>query len=133
MSAAAVLNGEIYVVGGRWSGVGERTTVEIYTLETDSWRFGPELDVARSGHAVVALKGDLYAIGGEVLGSGDALAAVERLPAGTSSWERGPPLPVGLHGVPALADGETIYLLGGSQAGGAIENDGVVYSWTPDE
>ena len=130
--AAAVLEGEIYVVGGRWSGVGERTTVEIYEPLTNSWRFGPELEVARSGHAVVALNGDLFAIGGEVLGSREALASVERLPAGASSWERGSPLPVGLHGVPALADGDTIYLLGGSRAGAAIENDGIVYSWAPD-
>ena len=130
--AAAALNGKIYALGGRWSGKGELTSVEVYDPTTDAWATAPSLQIARGGFAAVSVDGKLYAIGGEVLTSGNhALTSVEVFDPEQEAWQSGPDLPLTLHGVPAVNVNGTIYVLGGADRAGAISNQGLVFSLTP--
>lgn len=48
-TTAVSRNGQLLLIGGRWSGVGELADVELYDPATDSWREAPDLAVARAG------------------------------------------------------------------------------------
>lgn len=66
LSAAAGLDGKIYVIGGqpRWAG-GPLATVEIYDPATDTWSKGPSLRIGRQGHAsAVTGDGRIWVTGG---------------------------------------------------------------------
>jgi N-acetylneuraminic acid mutarotase len=129
-SAAAVLDGKIYALGGRWSGTGELTSVEMYDPAKDSWSSAPSLQIARGGFAAVTVDGQIYAIGGEVLsGENHALTSIEVFDPEGGAWTDGPNLPLGLHGVPAVNVNGVIYVLGGADRAGAISNQGLVFSF----
>ncbi len=128
---AVSADGMIYVVGGRWHDVGERASVEVFTVATGQWSAVPDMRAARGGHAAAAYRGLVLAIGGEVLASGNALADVEAFDPSLQQWTPWPPLPVGLHGLPAVVVGDHVLVLGGSTVGAAIVNDGTTYRWAP--
>jgi N-acetylneuraminic acid mutarotase len=138
-TAAVVLDGEIVALAGRWAGVGELTSVEIYDPAADAWRFGPPMSVARGGFgAAVAPSGEgeggrIYVAGGEVLtGEREALTSVEVYDPATEQWAGGPDLPVGLHGMPMVAYGGALYVIGGSDWAGMIDNHGRVLVYRVD-
>ena len=64
--AAAVLNGEIYVVGGVGVNHALRTALLIYNPTTDQWRTGPSMSVPREHLTAAAVGNRIYAIGGRV-------------------------------------------------------------------
>jgi N-acetylneuraminic acid mutarotase len=131
-TAAATLDGKIYALGGRWSGTGELTSVEVYDPAADSWTIGPPLTIARGGFAAVSMNEKIYVLGGEVLtGANLALTSVEIFDPQRNIWEHGPDLPLPLHGVPAVSVNGAIYVLGGADRAGAISNQGLVFSLTP--
>jgi N-acetylneuraminic acid mutarotase len=124
---AVAFHGEIWVIGGRWPGVGELATVEIYNPADNTWRSGPPLNVARAGFAAAVVDESIMAAGGEVIINGSAtLDSLEILPAGGSSWQIGPKLLVPMHGVGGAAFEHSFVLVGGSLRAGAIENEGQV-------
>ena len=130
--SATVLDGKIYALGGRWSGTGELTLVEVYDPEMDSWTAAPPLQTARGGFAALTVDGKIYALGGEVLsGENQALTSVEVFDPEKAAWESGPDLPLPLHGVPAVNVDGVIYVLGGADRAGAISNQGLVFSLQP--
>jgi N-acetylneuraminic acid mutarotase len=97
-TAATVLEGKLYVLGGRWSGAGELTSVEIYDPATDTWTDGVPLQTARGGFSAVTVDGRIYALGGEVLtGDNQALNSVEIFDPKRGEWVPGPDLPLSLH------------------------------------
>jgi N-acetylneuraminic acid mutarotase len=131
-TAATVLDGKIYALGGRWADSGELTSVEVYDPVTDSWTSASSLQTARGGFAAVTVNERIYALGGEVLtGANHALASVEIYDPQRGVWEFGPDLPLPLHGIPAVNADGTIYVLGGADRAGAISNQGLVFSLTP--
>jgi N-acetylneuraminic acid mutarotase len=76
-AAAAVVGGKIYVIGGAAipSGVTALTpsspqavvaTVEEYDVATDTWRTRASMPTPRNHHALGAVNGKIYAIGGRV-------------------------------------------------------------------
>ena len=127
--SAVVMDGKIMVIGGRYRGVGELNSTEIYTVETNQWKLGPVLNVARGGHAVVAHNGGIIVMGGEIImGNGKkVLGDSERLDQLTAQWRKGWDLPQALHGLAAISHNESVYILGGSERAGAIVNRGRVY------
>jgi N-acetylneuraminic acid mutarotase len=130
--AAAALDGKLYVLGGRWSGTGELTSVEVYDPATDTWTIALPLQTARGGFAAVTVNGKIYVLGGEVLtGENQALTSVEIFDPQTGRWEFGPDLPLPLHGVPAVQVGGVLYVLGGADRAGAISNQGLVFCLKP--
>jgi N-acetylneuraminic acid mutarotase len=130
--AAAALDGEIYAIGGRWSVVGELSSVEIYDPATDTWRPGPELPRPMAGFNAAVLHGRILAAGGEMIMRGrETLTTFAIYDPAAQSWSLGPDLPEPLHGVPAAAVDGRFYVLGGSSLAGAVENQGRVYIYTP--
>ena len=119
--------GEIMIIGGRWSGVGELASTEIFDPQDNAWRPGPALNIARGGFTAVVHEKRIYAFGGEVMMNGNqTLASVEVLT--DQGWQAAAPMPLALHGVPVVSHDGNIYVLGGSQRAGAIVNDGSAFS-----
>jgi N-acetylneuraminic acid mutarotase len=130
--SAVAFNGEIWIIGGRWHGVGELATVEIFNPVDNQWREGPPLNVARAGFAAAAVGGHILAAGGEVIINGsETLASFEILAPTGPGWQLGPDLPVPIHGVGGAAFGNSLVLPGGSIRAGAIENEGHVQIYLP--
>ena len=59
----AVLNNEIYVIGGD-NGEFKINSVEIYSPRMRQWRFGPEFPEDRKSMGAVAMGGAIYVCGG---------------------------------------------------------------------
>jgi hypothetical protein len=130
--AAAALNGEIYALGGRWSVVGELSSVEVYDVRADSWRAGPDLPRAQAGFNAAVLDGRIAAAGGEIIMRGnETLTTFAIFDPAVNDWATGPDLPHPLHGVPAAAVDGRFYVLGGSSRAAAIDNQGLVFIYTP--
>lgn len=116
-AGAAVLSGQIHVVGGRSPGIRSNdqtslASMEVYTPNTDSWAAGTALPTARAGLAVVALAGRLYALGGEST-PGGVSDAVERYDPVTRTWSVLTAMPYRSHGLGAVVVGDAIYVMGG--------------------
>ena len=70
----ALPGGDILVTGGQ-SSFGPTETTEVYDPETDSWRRGPSMNIARVGHTATLLAdGTVLVTGGET-GSGTSSSA----------------------------------------------------------
>ena len=61
-AAVAVLDGELWVVGGDNNGALQ--AVEVYDIEADAWRAGPVLPEGRTGARAVVHDGELLVVGG---------------------------------------------------------------------
>lgn len=130
--SAVTYQGEIWVLGGRWSGVGELSTVEIYNPTVNTWRNGPALNVARAGFTAAVVGENIVAAGGEVVFNGiETLDSVEIFAPDSTTWQFGPKLPIAIHGVGGAAFEQNFLLLGGSVRAGAIENEGLVQIYAP--
>ncbi len=57
------VSGHIYVVGGQTKAGNSLSTVEVYDLESGSWRDAEHMSMLRSRVGVAVLKNKLYAIG----------------------------------------------------------------------
>jgi len=111
--AAAVLDGEVHVIGGGNS-LSTIADHSVYDVRTNSWRSAAKLPRAEGSPAAVAFQGKLYAIGGR---SGlDDYGAVYVYDPRTDAWTAGPSIPPrGTEGA-AVYRG-AIYIFGGeSQA-----------------
>ncbi|MCA9539660.1 MAG: chitobiase/beta-hexosaminidase C-terminal domain-containing protein, partial [Myxococcales bacterium] len=90
-AAVAVLNGEIWLIGG--DNNGPQQSVEIYDPRADRWRAGPLLPQARTGARAVVRGGNIYLIGG--IGENNAqMTQVLRMPPGGQWANFGQPIPV---------------------------------------
>jgi len=109
----------VYIVGGyqrdvgvRWSDSTTLSRVDGFETYLRLWRSGPALSSPRSGVAVVALNGAMYAIGGE----SESLISdsVERFdPATSSRWHAVTSLSVPRCGAGACSVNERLYVFGG--------------------
>jgi N-acetylneuraminic acid mutarotase len=77
---SVVFEGKIIVIGGRYQGSGELSSIEIYDPATDSWHEGASLHIARGGHGAAVHQGKIMVFGGEVIMTGqETLAGSEIL------------------------------------------------------
>jgi N-acetylneuraminic acid mutarotase len=136
-AAAAVIDGRLYVAGGRAPGIRAHdqhslNVMEVYDPAADRWASAPPLPSGRAGLALVALAGQLYALGGESTPGGVG-NAVERYDPATQTWSVLPPMPIRSHGLAAVAVGASIYVMGGFQgASDAIDTaSAALYRYTP--
>jgi N-acetylneuraminic acid mutarotase len=127
--AAAVFEGEVWAIAGRWLGEIFDST-EIFDPDSGSWRNGPTLTEARSGFGAAVVGDTLVVAGGEVFEPDQALSSVELLSAGAGQWAMIDSLPHGVHGNPLVTIGAEVYLPGGSTRAAGIENDGRSYRIT---
>ena len=131
-TAAVAFRGELWAIGGRWSGDGELVSAEIYDPAAQTWREGPALQVARGGFAAETVGDRIVVAGGEVIMTGRAaLASVEIYDPELESWVAGSDMPFAVHGVDAAAYQGRFYLLGGSDRPAGIRNAGRVQIYAP--
>jgi N-acetylneuraminic acid mutarotase len=108
---AAVLEGKIYIPGGRLTSGGVTGVLEIYDPRQDLWSQGAPLPEPRSAYALVSFEGKLYLFGGW---NGRAYVPdIYIYTPGGDSWQTLPPLdaPRGYAG--AAVSGRQIVLAGG--------------------
>jgi len=127
---------QLYVFGGRTNRVNSPgdgiSTVQIYNDTADTWTFGPEMPVPRSGMGHAPLfNGDFYVIGGEAATRKEHVTSdftyklVHMYDPASRSWRRGPDLPIGLHGIYPVTDepNNRIIVAGGAWREGKTKVD----------
>jgi N-acetylneuraminic acid mutarotase len=127
-AAAGVVNGKIYVIGGRLGAAnvmeGSNTdVVEQFDPEKDSWgAAGLRMPIARSGMGWATYQNRIYVAGGEIMDAHmfATIRAVEAYDPATNQWSSLPVMPTARHGVNVAAIGNRLYVIGGHLQGGAI-------------
>jgi N-acetylneuraminic acid mutarotase len=114
-AGAAVVNGNLYVIGG-YTGEEPRSQtdeVNIYDIDRGSWRDGPKLPRPLS-HMSVVLDGakSIWVIGGWAVDG--ATDQVWQLKLGSNKWEEGPNLPGKRISGAAVEDSDGIVFAGGT-------------------
>jgi RNA polymerase sigma factor (sigma-70 family) len=112
IAGSAVVDGKIYVIGGRPTPEVARTAaVEEYDPATDTWRRCADMPTARQGVAVAAVDGIIYAIGAADVGPVESI--VEAYDPATDTWTKKADMPTRRgHAAIAVVDG-IIYVIGG--------------------
>ena len=121
-AAGAVINGRLYVVGGRVVNGGNRASTEIFEPATGEWRTAAPMPQAQGGIAAAALGGRLYVFGGEFFSSsgGGVYAECWVYDPAADRWSPIPSMPVPRHGLGAVTIGQEIFVVAGAaQAGGS--------------
>ncbi|PQJ15198.1 hypothetical protein BST99_05160, partial [Aureicoccus marinus] len=131
---AAVLDGKIYVAGGRLSGgtggVFEPliAEVDVYDIATQTWSTLPQdLPTPRAAASVGVLNNEIYVLGGEIKSDlqgnniDDAVSTNESYNPLTGIWTSRADLLIERHGTQAIVSGNGIHLAAGSnRRGGGI-------------
>lgn len=121
-AASAVLDGKMYVVGGRKKGKHATNLrhLEVYDTKLDKWHSLQPLPQAVAGHAAVALNGKIYVTGGEAFGkggnwkTGEAFSDVWAYDPVTDQWSREVSMPGPRHGHGTVAIDGQLYVIGGA-------------------
>ncbi|BAC91110.1 Kelch repeat-containing protein [Gloeobacter violaceus] len=121
-AASAVIDGKIYVVGGRQffknaDGTTRQVNVpnlEVYDPKLDRWQTRSPMPQARGGLAATSLGGKLYVFGGEQWVPEQKVFAESWVyDPKIDVWKALPPLPTPRHGLGASAVGDRIFVFGG--------------------
>lgn len=121
-AASAVIDGKIYVVGGRKFSKNDDGTarqvnmpnLEVYDPKLNRWQTRSPLPQARGGLAATSHLGKLYVFGGEQWVPEQKVFAESWVyDPKTDKWEALPPLPTPRHGLGASAVGNKIFVFGG--------------------
>jgi Kelch motif protein/PDZ domain-containing protein len=108
----AVLDGKIYVAGGRGSG---GSVFEVYDPATDTWERLPDLPSQRNHLAMAAIGGRIIVAGGRTSPgfTAERLDVVEIYDPATRRWSRGAPLPAPRAGITGAAHAGCMFVFGG--------------------
>ena len=122
-TASAVVNGVLYVIGGRTVSDGNLDTVEVYDPLADRWERARPMPKAQGGLAAAVLNGKIYAFGGEYFTPrpGGVFAESWEYDPDTDQWRAIAAMPRRRHGLGAVKLGEAIYVLGGAARVGGEE------------
>jgi len=116
-AASGVIDGKLYVAGGRAPGHeaedgGNLATAEVYDPGADAWSPIPDLPTPRSGAAAAVVSGNLYVLGGSLPGS-TLYKTIERYSPAAGRWQKLDDMPSFATGQAAAAVGSDIYVMGG--------------------
>jgi N-acetylneuraminic acid mutarotase len=119
--AVGVVNGKIYVIGGRVGAAfiaiaTDVSAVEEYDPATDHWKVPrARMPTARSALAAGVYDGRIYVAGGEFQDPHmmATFKVVEAYDPASDSWVEMPPMPVSRHGLAGGVIGNRLYLVGG--------------------
>lgn len=109
---SAVIDGKIYVAGGRPPG---GSAFEVYDPATDRWERLPDLPTQRNHLAMAALNGRIYVVGGRTgPGAGaERVDVVEIYDPATRRWTRGASLPAPRGGITGAVHAGCLFVFGG--------------------
>lgn len=127
-SAGAVLNGVLYVMGGRTVRGGNSAAVEVYDPLSDRWEQARPMPKAQAGLAAAVSGGKIYAFGGEYFSAagGGVFADAWEYDPRADRWRAIAAMPRPRHGLGAVAMGGAIYVMGGAaKAGGEATSTAV--------
>ena len=120
-SAAAVINGKLYVAGGVAPDGGYLKTVERYDPATNTWDAVTSMGIARSRAGSAVLDGKLYVFGGRTIPGGAAVDTVERYDPTSGAWEAVASMVTKrLDHAGTVIDGK-LYAVGGYQGGTCLD------------
>ena len=119
-SASAVVNGILYVIGGRTVSDGNQSTVEVYDPLSDRWERARPMPKAQAGLAAAVLNGKIYAFGGEYFSpaGGGVFAESWEYDPRSDQWRAIAAMPRRRHGLGAVKLDNAIYVMGGASAVG---------------
>lgn len=120
-AAIGVVNGKIYVIGGRVGAAfisiaTDVSAVEEYDPATDHWSAPrARMPTARSALVGGVYEGRIYVAGGEIQDPHmmATFRTVEAYDPAKNAWEEMPPMPVSRHGLAGGVIGKRLYLVGG--------------------
>jgi N-acetylneuraminic acid mutarotase len=109
---SAVIDGKIYVAGGRPPG---GSAFEVYDPATDRWERLPDLPTQRNHLAMAAVNGRIIVAGGRFQAGafGERTDVVEIYDPATRSWTRGAPLPAPVGGITSAVHAGCMFVFGG--------------------
>lgn len=120
-AAGAVIDGALYVVGGRVTtgGVTNLGALERYDPDSDTWTELRPLPQPSGGLASAALDGTLYCFGGEYFSEGGGVyGETWSYDPDADEWAAHPPMPTPRHGLAAAAVEGRVFAIGGNTAAG---------------
>ncbi|MFC6981182.1 Kelch repeat-containing protein [Microbulbifer taiwanensis] len=128
-AASAVLDGKIFVVGGRISGKASKNLKfsEFYSIDDDRWEPFRPFPIALAGLAAVALNGKIFVSGGEAFGAngnwrtGKAFRQVWSYDLVKDTWEKELDMPEPRHGHGAVVIENSMFIIGGGSKVGPQE------------
>ena len=122
-SAGAVVNGVLYVIGGRTVNDGNTDAVEVYDPMSDRWNRARPMPKAQGGLAAAVLNGKIYAFGGEYFSPrpGGVFAEAWEYDPDADTWRAVAAMPRRRHGLGAVTLGDAIYVVGGAAKVGGEE------------
>ena len=131
---AALIDGRIYVVGGRIGSTfiiglsNNVSTNEVYDVAKNTWSSVVGMPTPRSGIGVAVLNGRMHVLGGEAY-LNDLVGTYrthEAFDPKTNGWQRLPPMPTPRHGLAVGEIAGKMYAVSGSNvAGGGGPHEGV--------
>ncbi len=124
--AAAVLGGELYVLGGHTTGGMAVASVEAYNSVSNTWSLKPSMSEPKASLAAAVTGGRLYAVGGG--DNGTVLNTLEAYDPALNSWMTLAPMPTPRTSLAAVALNGLIYAIGGGTAVEAY--DPATNTWT---
>ena len=131
-AAAAVIDTNWHVVGGRTVAEGNTLAHEVYDAKEDRWRSAAPMPQGQGGLAAAAVSGKLYAFGGEYLDNGGGVyPEAWGYDPSTDAWSALPDMPNPRHGLGAVAIGSDIYVIGGALEVGGSKTSNLVEVFTP--
>ncbi|HEV8124354.1 MAG TPA: kelch repeat-containing protein [Gemmatimonadales bacterium] len=126
-TAFGVINGLLYVAGGKNASLTVVKTLEIYNPATNTWTIGKGMNSARVGAAYGVINGLLYVAGGTSPTNVD-LATVESYNPATNTWTNRASMPAPRNfGASAVVNGILYVAAGGTSAG----QTNLVYAYDP--
>ena len=113
-----MINGKLYVAGGKTSSGAVTNAFEVYNPSNDTWTTLPSMPTARYGAAGVVLKGLFYVIGG----NGEAinftpLTTAEVYNPTSNTWRTVSPMALARVGLVGGTINGVIYTTGGTSRG----------------
>ncbi|OLF73190.1 hypothetical protein AWH62_09635 [Maricaulis sp. W15] len=118
-AAAAVVDGRIYLAGGRQDAE-VLTRVDVFDPQTGDWDRAPDLPTPRSGAAVAVLDGRIHLLGGRGADTRETLQTHVSWQPGDADWREEAALPAPRTGGGAAVLADEIYLIGGGSGGGFL-------------
>lgn len=102
--ASAVVDGKIYVAGGRTP---RGHDFAVYDTQQDTWTSLPDLPTNRDHIAAAAIDGQVYVVGGRGVG------ILEIYDPATAEWTTGSPMPTRRGGIIGIAANGCLHVFGG--------------------